>query len=42
METSPSYRRLREMAKGSIERLPVVGDKAREAAGRAEMSFKNL
>ncbi len=42
METSPSYRRLREMAKGSIERLPVVGDKAREAAGRAEMSFKNF
>src|SRR5438105_1451429 len=42
METSRSYRRLREMAKGSIERLPVVGDKAREAAGRAEMSFKNF
>src|SRR6266436_1611665 len=42
METSPSYRRLREMAKGSIKRLPVVGDKAREAAGRAEMSFKNF
>ncbi len=42
METSPSYRRLREMAKGSIEKLPVVGDKAREAAGRAEMSFKNF
>jgi 1-deoxy-D-xylulose-5-phosphate synthase len=42
METSPSYRRLRETAKGSIERLPVVGDKAREAAGRAEMSFKNF
>jgi 1-deoxy-D-xylulose-5-phosphate synthase len=42
METSPSYRRLREMAKGSIERLPVLGDKAREAAGRAEMSFKNF
>lgn len=42
METSPSYRRLREMAKGSIERLPVVGDRAREAAGRAEMSFKNF
>ena len=42
METSPSYRRLREMAKGSIERLPVVGDKAREAAGRAETSFKNF
>ncbi len=42
METSRSYRRLREMAKGSIERLPVVGDKAREAAGRAESSFKNF
>jgi 1-deoxy-D-xylulose-5-phosphate synthase len=42
METSPSYRRLREMAKGSIEKLPVVGDRAREAAGRAEMSFKNF
>ncbi len=42
METSPSYRRLREMAKGSLERLPVVGDRAREAAGRAEMSFKNF
>lgn len=42
METTPSYRRLREMAKGSIEKLPVVGDKAREAAGWAEMSFKNF
>ncbi|HTK10331.1 MAG TPA: 1-deoxy-D-xylulose-5-phosphate synthase [Ktedonobacteraceae bacterium] len=42
LETSPNYRYLREMAKGSIERLPVVGDKAREAAGRAEMSFKNF
>src|SRR5438128_3855365 len=42
METSPSYRRLREMAKGSIKRLPVVGDKAREAGDRAEMSFKNF
>ncbi|HEY6540359.1 MAG TPA: 1-deoxy-D-xylulose-5-phosphate synthase [Ktedonobacteraceae bacterium] len=42
LETLPSYRRLREMAKGSINRLPVVGDKAREAAGRAEMSFKNF
>ncbi|HEV2581976.1 MAG TPA: 1-deoxy-D-xylulose-5-phosphate synthase [Ktedonobacteraceae bacterium] len=42
METLPSYRRLREMAKGSINRLPVVGEKAREAAGRAEMSFKNF
>ena len=42
VETLPSYQRLREMAKGSINRLPVVGDKAREAAGRAEMSFKNF
>src|SRR2546421_7204318 len=42
MRTSPSYQRLREMAKGSIERLPIVGDKAREAAGRAETSFKNF
>ena len=42
MQTTPSYRRLREMAKGSIERLPVVGDKAREAAGRAETSFKQF
>ncbi|GCE03758.1 1-deoxy-D-xylulose-5-phosphate synthase [Dictyobacter aurantiacus] len=42
MQTSPSYQRLREMAKGSIERLPVVGDKAREAAGRAETSFKHF
>jgi 1-deoxy-D-xylulose-5-phosphate synthase len=42
METSPSYRRLREMAKGSINKLPVVGDRAREVAGRAEMSFKNF
>src|SRR6266705_3717742 len=42
MQTMPSYRRLREMAKGAIERLPVVGDKAREAAGRAETSFKNF
>jgi len=42
MQTSPSYRYLREMAKGSIEKLPVVGDKAREAAGRAETSFKNF
>ncbi len=42
VETSPSYRRLREMAKGSINRLPVVGDMAREAAGRALMSFKNF
>ncbi len=42
LETSPSYRRLRNMAKGSINRLPVVGEMAREAAGRAEMSFKNF
>ena len=42
METSPSFRHLREMAKESIEKLPVVGDKAREAAGRAETSFKHF
>ena len=42
MRTSPSYQHLREMAKGSIERLPIVGDKARETAGRAETSFKNF
>ncbi len=42
MQTSPSYRRLREMAKGSIEKFPVVGDKMREAAGLAEMSFKQF
>jgi 1-deoxy-D-xylulose-5-phosphate synthase len=42
MQTMPSYRRLREMAKGSIERLPVVGEKAREMAGRAETSFKQF
>ncbi|MGI9060153.1 MAG: 1-deoxy-D-xylulose-5-phosphate synthase [Ktedonobacteraceae bacterium] len=42
MQTSKSYQRLREMAKGSIVRLPVVGDKAREAAGRAETSFKHF
>ena len=42
VEISPSYRRLRDMAKGSINKLPVVGDMAREAAGRAEMSFKNF
>ncbi|GCE25416.1 1-deoxy-D-xylulose-5-phosphate synthase 1 [Dictyobacter alpinus] len=42
MQTSPSYQRLRDMAKGSIERLPVLGDKAREAAGRAETSFKQF
>jgi 1-deoxy-D-xylulose-5-phosphate synthase len=42
MQTSPSYQRLREMAKGSIEKLPVVGDMAREAAGRAEMGIKQF
>ncbi len=42
LETTPSYRRLRDMAKGSIERLPVVGDMALEAAGRAENSFKQF
>lgn len=42
VQTSPSYQRLREMAKGSIERFPLVGDRAREAAGRAETSFKNF
>ena len=42
MQVTKSYQRLREMAKGSIERLPVVGDKAREAAGRAETSFKHF
>lgn len=42
MQTSPSYQRLREMAKESIERLPMVGEKAREAAGRAETSFKQF
>src|SRR5436190_15278876 len=42
VQTKPSYRRLREMAKGSIERLPLVGDMAREAAGRAETSFKQF
>jgi 1-deoxy-D-xylulose-5-phosphate synthase len=42
LETTPSYRRLRAMAKGSIERLPVVGDMALEAAGRAENSFKQF
>jgi 1-deoxy-D-xylulose-5-phosphate synthase len=40
MQTSPSYRRLREMAKGSIER--VAGDKIRQAAGRAEMGIKQF
>lgn len=42
LQTTSSYRRLRDMAKDSIERLPVVGDKAREAAGRAETSFKQF
>jgi len=42
VQTTPSYRRLRAMARGSIERLPVVGDKAREAAGLAETSFKQF
>ncbi len=42
LQTVPSYQRLRDMAKGSIEKLPVVGDKAREAAGRAETSFKHF
>ncbi|MBO0782250.1 MAG: 1-deoxy-D-xylulose-5-phosphate synthase [Ktedonobacteraceae bacterium] len=42
MQTTPSYRRLREMAKDSIQRLPVVGEMAREAAGRAETSFKQF
>jgi 1-deoxy-D-xylulose-5-phosphate synthase len=42
VQTSKSYQRLREMAKGSIERFPVVGDRAREAAGRAEVSFKHF
>lgn len=42
VQTTPSYQRLREMAKGSIERLPVVGDRAREAAGRAETSLKQF
>ncbi len=42
VQTFKSYQRLREMAKGSIEKLPMVGDRAREAAGLAEMSFKNL
>lgn len=40
MQTSPSYRRLRAMAKGSIER--VAGDKIREAAGRAETGIKHF
>lgn len=42
MQTLPSYQRLRGMAKGSIEKLPVVGDMAREAAGRAEMGIKQF
>ncbi|MBX5451804.1 1-deoxy-D-xylulose-5-phosphate synthase [Thermogemmatispora sp.] len=42
MQTSPGYQRLREMTKGSIERLPVVGDVALEAAARAETSFKQF
>src|SRR5256885_7911653 len=42
MQTFKSYQRLREMAKGSIEKLPMVGDRAREAAGRAEGSFKHF
>jgi 1-deoxy-D-xylulose-5-phosphate synthase len=42
MQTMPSYRKVRDMAKESIERLPVLGDKAREAAGRAETSFKQF
>src|SRR5690349_15786456 len=42
MRTSPSYRHLREMAKSSIEHLPIVGDLAVGAAGRAENSFKHF
>jgi len=42
MQTSPSYRRLRDMAKGSIEKLPVVGDMARETAGRVEIGMKHV
>src|SRR5690349_12842715 len=42
MQTTPSYRRLREMAKGSIEKFPMLGDKMREAAGLAETSFKQF
>jgi 1-deoxy-D-xylulose-5-phosphate synthase len=42
VQTAKSYQRLREMAKGTINKLPVVGDKAREAAGRAEGSFKHF
>ena len=40
VQTNPSYRRLREMAKGSLER--VVGDKMREVAGRAETGIKQF
>src|SRR5712672_4264115 len=36
VQTFKSYQRLRDMAKGSIEKLPGVGDRAREAASRAE------
>ena len=42
VQTLKSYQRMRDMAKGSIEKLPVLGDKAREAAGRAEISLKNI
>ena len=42
MQTSPSYQRLRDMAKGSIEKLPVLGDKARETAGRVETGMKHV
>ncbi len=40
VQTNPSYRRLREMAKGSIER--VAGDKMREVAGRAETGIRQF
>ena len=42
MQTTPGFRKVRDMAKESIERLPVLGDKAREAAGRVETSFKQF
>lgn len=42
VQTSPGYQRLRTVAKESIERLPMVGELAREAAGRAETSLKQL
>ena len=42
VQTLKSYQRMRDMAKGSIEKLPMLGDKAREAAGRAEISLKNI